>query len=84
MRQLLLNDFMYRSLNLQTRQRPQVVECHGDDQLRRYDLRTSAIDGSEGRAQNFMAAHDLADAPLEDRLIARRRHAERIKDIEIG
>ena len=42
----------------------------------------STVDDGEGRAENFVAAHDFVDAPLQDRHVEWRRQSERVKDIE--
>ena len=70
MERFFLNELVSDSLLLGARQRAQIVERQRHDQLRRNDLHVSTVDDGEGRAQNFVAAHDFVDAPLQDRHVA--------------
>ena len=60
----------------------QILECQGHGQLRSNDLNVPTFYDREGRAQDFVAPHDLVDAPLQDRRVARRGQAQRKDDIE--
>ena len=84
MKQFILKELMPEGLLPRFRQRVQIVKRERHSELRRNDLHVSTLDAGDGCTQNFVPSHDLVDAPLQDRHVARRRYSQRVENIETG
>src|SRR5262249_21570884 len=82
MTQFFLKDLLDGSLLAGCLQLVQILERQRHGQLRRNDLHILTVDVGEGRAQNFVASHDLVDASLQDRRVDRRRQSEHVDGVE--